>query len=168
MFTINQKWLCKLNPALNSPLFTAMTHLFRINFRIAGKTEARRISESFELWKTSAKVNYSKVSEAKKLTHEQTLHYFGWGIVFWNYLQASFSPASQPPIHNVSFEPIHFWPTYSLFQCYSHIRDLINHIHKPYKSYFLHINISPGKLHRVALIPFRNSSTSYLESNNLT
>lgn len=104
--------------------------------------------------------------------HEEILNYFGGNCVLK--LSASILfPTSHLPTPQRGLEPsllfelIHFQFADSLFQCYSHTQGLINHLHKSYKSYFLLINISPGKLHRVALIIFQNNLSSYLEINNL-
>lgn len=52
IFTTNQRWLCKLYPAINFlvlSLFITPTNLVRIYFRIADKIEASRIRGPFEL-----------------------------------------------------------------------------------------------------------------------
>lgn len=91
-------------------------------------------------------------------------------------LQMSSSPTSHSPWpcnscaleYSMLSEPIHFRFIDSLFPCYSYTQYLINHIHNSCKSYFLLINIGPGKLHRLrSVILFQNNSWSCLESSKL-
>lgn len=120
-----------------SPLiFHNITHLCRINFRKADKSEASRIPGPSELWKVLASIRLClKLSETKNKSMKKFPTLCRRGTVFWNYIDCF--PPSIPPPHksydsepSMLFEPIYFWFTEMTFQCYLYTQHLIHHICK--------------------------------------